>query len=183
MRRAFGFLFVAVSIAVGAGAVLAETVSAFKLPIYYQAAAWLASFGTTFGISANTFRKILPAIRDRMKNSVAWPTTAKALNGVCWAGPFAAIGLFPQAYHFLLLLGIGLGNLSTYLLMKEYSGLDNREQAIVGIISLLAIPIAFELDRTFALSNHDVSVMLSRVLIAIAYALGGLYALIVKETH
>ncbi len=67
------------------------------------------------------------------------------INAICWAGPFATIALIP---------GIGAGNISTYLLLKRYRKINHnnndkgsdhdRGQFIVGLISLTAIPIVFE---------------------------------------
>jgi hypothetical protein len=176
-RRAFGFLFICVSVAVGAGSVLSEIAYLNDLPLYYYAIIWLGSFGAVFGAGAGKFRKAAPAIRGRMKTSAKWSTGAKALNGVCWAGPFVAIAAFPSLYQYLILLGIGLGNLSTWLLIKKYSRADNREQLIVAVISLAAIPAAIAIDSSIFAAQQDIAVMLSRILIAGAYAAGGAYAL------
>jgi hypothetical protein len=176
-RRAFGFLFVCVSIAVGAGSVLSEIAYLNGASFYYYAIIWLGSFGAVFGAGAGKFRKAAPAIRGRMKTSVGWSAGAKALNGICWAGPFAAIAAFPALYQYLILLGIGLGNLSTWMLIKKYSNADNREQMIVAVISLAAIPAAIAIDSSLFAANQDIAVMLSRILIAVAYAAGGAYAL------
>ena len=177
MRRAFGFLFVCVSIAVGAASVISELAYINNLPLYYLAIIWLGSFGAVFGAGAPKFRKVAPAIRGRMKTSVKWPFSAKAVNGICWAGPFAAIGAFPSFYQYLILLGIGLGNLSTYFLIKKYSNADNREQLIVAVISLAAVPVAVIIDSSLFARHQDIAAMLSRILIAIAYAAGGAFAL------
>ncbi len=149
-----------------------------SLPLYYYAIIWLGSFGAVFGAGAAKFRKAAPAIRSRMRTSVKWPSGAKALNGICWAGPFAAIAAFPSFYQYLILLGIGLGNLSTYLLIKKYGNADNREQLIVAVISLAAIPAAVVIDSSLFAMHQDIAVMLSRILIAIAYAAGGAFALL-----
>ena len=175
-RRAFGFLFISVSLAVGAASVLSEIAYLNDLLFYYHAIIWLGSFAAVFGASAKKFRKVAPAIRGRMKSSIRWSAGAKVVNAMCWAGPFAAIAAFPELYQYLILLGIGLGNLSTYLLVKEYSGSDNREQLMVAIISLVAMPVAFVIDSSLFAERQDVAVMLSRILIAIAYAAGGLFA-------
>src|SRR5690348_13558005 len=132
VRRAFGLLFVGVSIAVGVAAILSEIAFANKLPTFYYGVIWFGSFGITFGIILGKFRKIIPSIRGRMRNSVKWSRNVKAVNGLCWAAPFVAIDAFPDLYQYLILLGIGLGNFSTYVFMRKYSGLDNREQIIVG---------------------------------------------------
>ena len=175
-RRAFGFLFIAVSIAVGAASVLSEFAHLNNLPSYYHAIIWVGSFAAIFGASVKKFRKAAPAIRGRMKSSIGWSAGAKAANGICWAGPFAAIAVFPELFQYLILLGIGLGNLSTYLLIKKYSGNDNREQLVVAAISLVAMPIAFVIDSSLFVERQDIAVMLSRILIAVAYAAGGLFA-------
>jgi hypothetical protein len=180
VRRAFGLLFIGVSIAVGLAAILSEIAFANKFPTFYYGMIWFGSFGLTFGIILGKFRNIIPSIRGRMKNSVKWSRNVKAVNGLCWAAPFMAIGAFPSLYQYLILLGIGLGNFSTYLFMKRYSGLDNREQIIVGLISLAAIPIAIVIDTSLFVTNQTVAVIASRIFIAIAYGAGGVYALVKK---
>jgi len=181
VRRAFGLLFIGVSVAVGIAAVLSEIAFVNKTPIFYYGIIWFGSFGVIFGVIFSKFRKIIPSIRGRMKNSVKWSRNVKAINGLCWAAPFAAIGAFPSLYQYLILLGIGLGNLSTYLFMRKYSGLDNREQIIVALISLAAIPIAIIIDTSSFITSQTIAVITSRILIAIAYGAGGIYAMLAKE--
>jgi len=176
IRRAFGFLFICVSIAVVAGAILSEVVFQNKLPFYYYGIVWVGSFGAVMGLNYKKFAKVLPMIRQRMKNSVKWPPYVSAINGICWAGPFVAIGVFPSLLQYLILLGIGLGNLSTYLIMKKFSNQDNKEQMIVGCIALVSIPVAVFIDTSLVMLQ-DVEVVLSRILIAISYAAGGIYAM------
>jgi hypothetical protein len=176
-RRVFGILFITISIAVGAAAILSQIVFINKEPFYYYAIILVLSFGIPFG---TIFGKLISSIGDRMKHSANWSAGAKILNGICWAGPFAAIAAFPSLYQYLILLGIGLGNFSTYLLMKRYSGLDNREQMIVGLVSLIAIPIVAEINTTLFIANQDIAIMISRILISIAYGMGGIYGIITK---
>jgi hypothetical protein len=180
VRRAFGLLFIGVAISVGSASVLSEVAFEHKDPIYYYAIIWFGSFAVTFGVILGKFRYILHFIRGRMKNSVKWSYLIKAINGLCWAAPFAAIGAFPHLYQYLILLGIGLGNTSTYAFMKKFSGLANHEQIIVGAISLAAIPVAVLVD-TFFVSNQTLAVIASRFMIALAYGAGGVYALLAKE--
>ncbi len=180
-RRAFGVLFVAVSAAVGAGSVLSELVALNNLPLYWYAVIWIASFGGAIAGAGPRFRKAVPAIRGRMKNSVKWSTGTKMVNGLCWGGPFLAIGAFPHYYQYFLLLGIGLGNLSTYILMRRHSSENNPEQLLVGAISLVALPVAFVIDSSLFAAHQDIAVMVSRILIAIAYAVGGAYALLSRK--
>ena len=75
----------------------------------------------------------------------------------------------------MILLGIGLGNLSTYLIMKKFSNQDNKEQMVVGWIALASIPAAIVIDTTLV-TMQDIAVLLSRIMIAISYGAGGLYA-------
>jgi hypothetical protein len=157
------------------GAVLSEVVFQNNLPFYYYGIAWIGSFGVIVGVGFRKFAKILPMIRQRMKNSVKWPPYISAINGLCWAGPFVAIAAFPSLLQYLILLGIGLGNLSTYVIMKRFSNQDNKEQMIVGCIALASIPIAVFIDTQLVVLQ-DIAVLLSRILIAVSYAAGGIYA-------
>lgn len=179
-RRAFGILFIGVAAAVFAGASLSQLASLEDVPMYYYVAIWLGSFGVTFGASWPQFKKALPAIGNRMKNSIRWSQNAKVLNALCWAGPFASIAAFPALYQYLILLGIGLGNMATYSMMKKYNGLDNREQLLVAAISLIALPVALVIDTSVFAEQQDIAVMLSRMLIALAYGAGGAFALLAK---
>jgi len=181
VRRAFGVLFITFSIAVVVGSFSSEIAySITGIPLYYYAIIWLVSFGIVFGASYPRLRKAGPSILGRMKTSTRWPTKAKALNGICWAGPFATIAIFPSFYQYLILAGIGLGNLSTYWMMKKYNKADNREQLIVAIVSLAAVPTAIMIDSMLFATRQDIAVMLSRIFIGIAYAIGGAYALLRK---
>lgn len=180
VRRAFGLLFIGVAISVGSASVLSEITFEHKDPFYYYAIIWFGSFATTFGVIFGKFRHIGQAIRGRMKNSVKWSPAVKTINGLCWAAPFAAIGVFPILYQYLILFGIGLGNTSTYVFMRKFSGLVNHEQIIVGTISLAAIPLAILIDTSF-ISNQTIAVIVSRLMIAAAYGVGGIYALVAKK--
>jgi hypothetical protein len=179
-RRAFGFLFLAVSTAIGFASVLSEVAFIRRMPSFYYIAIWTASFGFTFIIFFAKARGTISSIRIRMKNSVKWPIKAKTINGLCWAGPFITIPIFIHFYQFLILLGIGLGNVSTYLCMRRYSGLENREQMVVGLISLIAIPVAIGIDSIMFAARQDIAVTISRVLISVAYGAGGIYAITSK---
>ena len=119
--------------------------------------------------------------RSRMKNSVSWPMPVKAVNGACWAVPFALIGVFPSMIQYLILFGIGFGNLSTYIFMRKFSRLVNNEQLMVGVVSLAFVFVAVAIDQTLFVHNQPVAVFLSRILIAISYALGGIFALLAKK--
>jgi hypothetical protein len=180
IRRIFGFLFICVAIAVTIASVASEIIFLNNLPSFAYGIAWFGTFGIVFGLYFLSFKKKIALIRTRMKNSLTWPTYIKIINGSCWALPFALIGVFPQYFQYLILLGIGLGNFSTYIFMKNLSSQNNKEQALVGIIALFAIPIAIEIDTSLFVSHQDIAILLSRILIAIAYAIGGTYAIFAK---
>jgi hypothetical protein len=112
-----------------------------------------------------------------MKNSISWPMSAKLVNGICWAGPFAMIPIFQFMYPYLVLLGIGAGNICTYSLLRKYSSMSNKEQYLVGILSIAFIPLALIINYTILQDSTDLSPLASRLLIGIAYGVGGFYAL------
>jgi hypothetical protein len=107
--------------------------------------------------------------------------TAKVVNGICWAGPFAMIPIFQSMYPYLILLGIGAGNICTYILLRKYSHMSNREQYLVGVLSISFIPLALILNYTILHNSTELSPLASRLLIGIAYGIGGLYALLVDQ--
>jgi hypothetical protein len=49
------------------------------------------------------------------------------------------------------------------------------------LISLVAIPIVFEVHTNMFTVRDDVSIMLSRILISFAYAVGGIYSIMIKK--
>jgi hypothetical protein len=179
--RAFGTLFVYIAIAIAGGAVFSEIAIKSHVPIYGVALIWLASFVATFGVNFRRLKRIMSSVRIRMNNSISWPIGAKTVNGICWTTPFATIGLFPSLYQYLILIGIGSGNLSTYLLLKRLNGIKNIGQMIVGVISFVSIPVSIWFDTTLLVSNHDLAVFMSRILISVAYAVGGIYTLVKKS--
>jgi hypothetical protein len=113
-----------------------------------------------------------------MKNSIKWPLHAKIVNGLSWAGPFLAIPIFYPFSQYLILLGIGTGNISTYLFIKYYSNYKNKAQFIVGIIAIIMIPVLYLIDVLFSsVLIHQHVLVLSRIFVAISYGVGGIYAL------
>ena len=187
----FGIFFIAISIAIALASILSEIALLNKWPLYYNAVIWIGSFVISFTSLLYNKWNIWSSLRNRIKNSIKWPLHAKIINGVCWAGPFAVIVVLPSLFPYLILAGIGSGNVSTYLLLKRYKNInynndDNgsdagRGQFIVGLISLVAIPIVFEVHTNMFTVRDDVSIMLSRILISFAYAVGGIYSIMVKK--
>lgn len=184
IRRVFGFLFICVAISVGIASIASEILFLNDAPSYLHGLVWLGTFGIIFGYYFLKFKEKIPLIRNRMKNSLSWPLHVKITNGCCWALPFALIIVFPQYFQYMILLGIGLGNSSTYVFMKLFSKQNNKEQILIGLIALLTIPMVVEIDTSLFASNQDIAVLLSRLLIAMSYAIGGTYALFSKnKTH
>ena len=188
--RLFGIFFIAISIAVALASVLTEIAFLNKWPIYYSVVIWIGSFVITFIFLLYNRRNLIwSSLRARLKNSIKWPLHAKIINGICWAGPFSIIALLPSLFPYLILAGIGFGNISTYLFLKKYRNINynkynssdaNQGQLIVGLISLIAIPIVFEV-YTIVTAREDIVSLLSRYFISFAYAVGGIYNIMVKR--
>lgn len=177
--RAFGFFFISIAIAVLIGTIINEFLSIHHIPIYYQLISWVMIFALILGITFTKMKNLFHSIRSRMKNSIKWPLHAKIVNGLSWAGPFLAIPVFHSFSQYLILLGIGTGNISTYLLIRSYSKYDNKEQFVVGIIALSMIAVLFFVDvilNSIVVQQHVL--VLSRLFVALSYGVGGIYALI-----
>ena len=103
----------------------------------------------------------------------------KLINGLCWAAPFGLGALIPSIHEYLILAGIGLGNLSTFIIFMVNDKIKNIDQFIVGFISLISIGIIVFLynDDIIAKSSGD---FLARILISVAYGIGGIYSFTVK---
>ena len=179
----FGVFFIFISLSIALAAIVSEIASLNKVALYYYVIIWIGSFAVTFVSLFHNKTNLIYALQRRMKNSLRWSTNAKILNGVCWAGPFATIAIFPSFLPYLVLLGIGLGNISTYLLLKRYNGISSHEQLIVGLVSLAAIPVTFEVHSSIVVIRGDVAIMLSRIFVSLAYAAGGIYAIKTKNNH
>lgn len=188
--RLFGIFFIAISIAVALASVLTEIAFLNKWPMYYSVVIWIGSFVITFIFLLYNRRNLIwSSLRVRLKNSIKWPLYAKIINGICWAGPFFIIAVLPSLFPYLILAGIGFGNISTYLLLKKYRNINYNKrnssdaslgQLIVGLISLIAIPIVFEV-YTMITAREDIVSLLSRYLISFAYAVGGIYDIMIKR--
>ena len=188
--RLFGIFFIAISLAVALASVLTEIAFLNKWPLYYSVAIWIGSFVITFkSLLYNRRNLIWSSFRNRLKNSIKWPLHAKIINGICWAGPFAMIAVLPSLFPYLILAGIGFGNLSTYILLKKYRNKNynnhnssdaSQGQLVVGLISLIAIPVVFEV-YTMLTIREDIAALLSRYLISFAYAVGGIYDIMIKK--
>jgi hypothetical protein len=176
--RAFGFLFISIALAVLIGTIINEFLASRNIQVYYQLVSWILVFAFVLGITFTKMKNLFQSIRNRMKNSIRWPLHAKIINGIGWAGPFLAILIFHPFAHYLVLLGIGIGNISTYYLVEYYSNYKNKEQFIVGILAISMIPVLFLVDVLLApVLIHQHVLTLSRIFVAISYGVGGVYAL------
>lgn len=180
IRRVFGFLFICVAITVAIASVASEILFLNNSPNYLHGLVWVGLFGLIFSFYFLHFRQKISLIRNRMKNSLTWPLYVKMLNGLCWALPFALLGIFPQYFQYLILIGIGSGNLSTYFFMIFFSNQKNKEQFLIGVTALLVIPLAILIDTSIFEYHQDIAVLLSRLLISASYLIGGTYALFSK---
>ena len=87
------------------------------------------------------------------------------------------IPIFQHMYPYLILLGIGAGNICTYNLLRKYSHVSNKEQYLVGLTSISFIPLALVISYTFLQNSIELAALVSRLLVGLAYGLGGIYAL------
>ena len=180
MRHGFGALFIAISLAILFAAISSYFLAANHIPFGHYPLLWLGSFSISIGISLFKERKVISSIRTRMKKSLSWPLHIKIINGLCWAAPFFVIIIFHNLYPYLILLGIGMGNISTYFFIKRYTTSNNIEQLIVGLIAMCGIPISIILDSTIFSTNYEIALLFSRLVIATSYGVGGIYSFVAK---
>jgi hypothetical protein len=110
--------------------------------------------------------------RDRVSTSISWPFLIKLINGLTWALPFLLIPFFPKYYPFLLLTGLSLGNISTFIFLKKYSKIFSIEQLITGALllsSLLIVTIYYN-----STDHYEIILFFTRVMISVSYGIGGL---------
>ncbi len=174
VRRAFGIFFISIAIGVAVAASLTEAAFRYHVANYVYPLIWIGILAGTISASKFKHPDMFKAMRERFKQSVNWSARIKAVNGICWAVPFAVIPLFPDDYSYLILLGIGLGNTSTYLITRKVNSISFSEQLIVGTISLAVLPVVILLGSSHTLSN-DMLQFLARLFIALAYGAGGAY--------
>lgn len=169
----------AIFVAITSATIVSWIIGHYGPPLYIYAVIWVGAFAITMAMLMFCFRDSVLPLRNRLKTSISWPLSAKLANGLCWAAPFAMIPIFGSLYPYLILLGIGAGNICTYALLKKYSLISNKEQYLVGILSLSFIPLAILINSTIFPNSIDPAMSVSRLLIGIAYGIGGFYALLV----
>ncbi len=174
MRRekAIGILFMSISIGIFIPAISTIFIDGLMvIPI------WIASLSLSI-ILVFRIKDLKPTIKQIFSNSNRWSIKMKTINGLAWALPFMLAIIIPSYYPYLILLGIGLGNLVTYLMIKTSNGFTTRGQMIVGIIALLSLPLIASIYYL----GFDASIIM-RLLVAIAYGIGGLTNLVSNSPH
>lgn len=166
-EKAVGMLFMAIAVGIFIPAILTIFITNYIIiPI------WIISLSLSI-ILVFRIKDLKPTIKQIFTNSNRWSIRMKVINGLAWALPFILAVILPSYYPYLILLGIGLGNLVTYLMIKIANGFTTRGQMTVGITALLSLPlIAF-----IYYLGVDASIIM-RLLVALAYGIGGITNLI-----
>lgn len=176
-----GIIFIYISLSIFAATIISEIISR-EINYYFYAMIWIGSFLIFFLLFRTRIIDSVKIIKSRIKTSTSWPLTIKILNGICWAGPFFFVAFIPVIHEFLILLGIGLGNISTSLIFLKYNRLKNKDQMIVGLVCLISIVIIMVLYQ-YELIEKLQGEFLARILISIAYGIGGVYSLFSREKN
>jgi len=174
-----GMIFIYISLSFLSATIIGEIFS-HEINYYFYAMIWIGSFLIFFLLLRTRIIDSVKTIKTRIKTSTGWPLTIKIINGICWAGPFFFAVFMPIIHEFLILLGIGLGNISTSLIFLKYNRLKDKDQMIVGLICLISIIIIIMLYQ-YDLIEKVQGEFLARILISIAYGIGGVYSIFSRE--
>jgi hypothetical protein len=174
-----GMIFIYISLSILTATIISAIFSR-EINYYFYAMIWIGSFLVFFLLFRTRIIDSVKTIKTRIKKSTRWPLTIKIINGICWAGPFFFAVFMPVIHEFLILLGIGLGNISTALIFLKYNRLKNKDQMIVGLICLISIVIIMVLYQYDLIAKVQ-GEFLARILISIAYGIGGVYSLFSGE--
>ncbi len=172
MTKVFSFLFLFISLWFGLASVFTHLIFIYRLDYSFYYIAWTSSLAFSLVIFLKPITSRRKLLRERFSKSTSWPHFVKLINGVAWALPFVLIPFFHKYYPFLLLAGLSMGNLSTFIFLKRYSKISNIEQLIAGSIllsSLFGILIYYSY-----FSDYEAVLFSSRFLIALSYGLGGI---------
>lgn len=172
MTRVFSFIFFFISLWFGLSSILSHIVFVYNLDYFYYYLIWASCFAISLLLFLKPLMSMRKVLRDRVSTSITWPFAVKLINGLTWALPFVFIPFFQKYYPFLLLAGLSLGNISTFIFLKKYSKIYSIEQIITGSLilsSLFSILIYYNYT-----DNYEQTLFLTRVMISISYAIGGL---------
>ena len=172
MTRVFSFLFFFISVWFGLASILSHIVFVYNFNYLYYYAIWIGCFVISLLLFIRPLLRMRNVFRQRVSTSISWPFVVKLVNGLTWALPFVFIPFFHKCYPFLLLTGMSLGNISTFIFLKKYSKIFSIEQAITG--SLVLLSLFFILIYYTYSDNYELILFLTRVMIAVSYGIGGL---------
>ncbi len=175
-----GILFIFISLSVFSATILSFIIH-LKFDFFLMdIIIWIGCFFIYFIIFRRKIILSLHIIRNKIRKSTAWSPSVKLINGLCWAAPFGLGALIPSIHEYLILAGIGLGNLSTFIIFMVKNKLKNFDQFIVGLISIMSIGIIILLynENVIDKSSGD---FLARILISVAYGIGGIYSSMIKS--
>jgi predicted branched-subunit amino acid permease len=174
-----GIIFIYISLSVFSATIISYfTPQRFDL-FYIYLLIWFGCFSIFFLIFKSKIIKSLYNIRTRIRKSTDWPTSIKIINGICWVAPFVLGALIPSMHEYLILAGIGFGNISTFIIFLLMNKIKNIDQLIVGLISMISIGIIIFLYDGKVIEK-SYGEFLARILISIAYGIGGIYSAIIK---
>jgi hypothetical protein len=147
--------------------------------VYIYLLIWLGCFSFFFFVFKSKIIKSFYTIRNKIKKSTNWSISMKIINGICWALPFSLGIIIPSMHEYLILAGIGLGNISTFTIFLFSNKIKNKDQLIVGLISIISIGMIFFLYNGKVIEKSD-GEFLARIFISIAYGIGGIYSVVIK---
>ena len=172
MTRVFSFIFFFISLWFGLSSILSHIAFVYTFSHFYYYIIWIGCFAVSLLLFLKPILSMRKVFRDRVSTSISWPFLIKLINGLTWALPFLLIPFFQKYYPFLLLTGLSLGNISTFIFLKKYSKIFSIEQLITGALllsSLLIVTIYYNY------TNHYEMILFStRVMISVSYGIGGL---------
>lgn len=180
-KKSLAILFIIIFLSITLATVIDLLISTFEPLSYLTTIVWWTIFVILVIVMTYHFRSLILPLQNRLKSGISWPLSAKLANGLSWAGPFAMIPIFHTAYPYLVLLGIGAGNICTYELLKRYNNESNMGQYLVGISSISFIPLLLIINYAVLQNSTEEALLVSRLLVGIAYGIGGLYVLLLDH--
>ncbi|MEM3084197.1 MAG: hypothetical protein QXU32_09700 [Nitrososphaerales archaeon] len=174
-----GYLGVFVSIAIGVvlAVLLVEVAIRYNVSLYLYPIIWIVVLSGVIFAFRLKYANMFAIVGFRFRQSLCLPFRLRLVDGICWAVLFAIITLFPNHRFYLILLGIGLGNTSSFLVMRKIVSVNFYEHLIVRLISLVTLPMVIGLHSLHLLSAHLLE-FLGRLFIAFAYVAGGMYGVV-----
>lgn len=172
-------IFIYISLSVFSATIISYFIAQKFNFLYIYLLIWFGCFSIFFIIFKSKIIKSLYTIRNKIRKSTGWPISMKIINGVCWAVPFGLGALIPSLHEYLILAGIGLGNISTFIIFLLRNKIKNTDQLIVGLISIISIGIIILLYDGKVI-DKSYGEFLARILISIAYGIGGIYSALIK---